>query len=351
METYAFDEPGRYARGWHIVLFSQELAPGETRALRYFERDLVLFRSETGAVGAVDAFCPHLGAHLGGAGAAVVGENLRCPFHGWQFDGRGTCVHIPNAKRIPDRAKNALGSWRVEEKCGFIALWHDPDGGDPDYELPDIPNWGEADWGEWQFRRSRVATQGKEIIENIADKAHFAFVHGGVPIDFDVTFEGHTVSQFARIRTNPDGVRIVPSAAPDWWKQHFANPDREPGFSEGRATYYGPAVMYFESSMRAFEVDFRTVWLNFHVPVNGDEVDLCSGVIMAPIGDDPIPAEFRAMYPEIAHLAFAQDIEIWRDKVYRAEPILSDADGPILKLRRWYDQFYRSRSPSASPGE
>ena len=346
---YAFDEPGRYARGWHVVLFSTEIAPGELKALHYFDRDFVVFRGESGQIGAVDAFCPHLGANLGGSGSAVVGDTIRCPFHGWRFDGAGTCTHIPNATRIPERAKNALGGWRVTEKCGFIAVWHDPEGGEPDYELPEIPDWGDGRWGEWAFRRSRVRTHGKEIIENMADRAHFAFVHGGKTLRFDVTFDGHTVSQDAEIQSHPDNVKIIPESAPQWWKDRITDPDREPGRSQGRATYYGPAVMYFESTMRAFEVDFRTIWLNYHVPINSEEVDLCSGVIMAPVGDTPIPEQFRAIYPEVAHAAFAQDIEIWKDKIYRADPILSDADGPILKLRRWYDQFYRPRN--ASPAE
>jgi 3-ketosteroid 9alpha-monooxygenase subunit A len=46
------------------------------------------------------------------------------------------------------------------------------------------------------------------------------------------------------------------------------------------------------------------------------------------------------MYPEIAYAAFSQDIEIWETKIYRNDPVLCDGDGPITKLRKWYDQFY-----------
>ena len=37
---------------------------------------------------------------------------------------------------------------------------------------------------------------------------------------------------------------------------------------------------------------------------------------------------------------FGQDVEIWKDKVYREDPVLCDGDGPINKLRRWCEQFY-----------
>jgi 3-ketosteroid 9alpha-monooxygenase subunit A len=344
--SYAYEQPGNYARGWHVVLFSNELAIGEIKSLRYFERDLIVFRGENGEVAALDAYCPHLGAHLGGTGSKVIGNTVRCAFHGWQYDKSGACTHIPFASKIPERAKNALDAWIVTEKCGFIAVWHDQEGGLPDYELPDIPNWGKDAWGDWAFKRSRIPTQGKEIIENIVDKAHFAFVHGGVPEKFDITFDKHKVTQDSRIVTNGENVKIIPESAPDWLKERMST--SEGGVSAGKATYYGPAVMYYYSEMTMYDVSFKTWWLNFHVPVNDKEVDLCSGVIIAPLGDEPIPDEYRLMYPEIAHAAFGQDVEIWKSKKYQVDPILCDADGPVNKLRKWYDQFYQKKIIASS---
>ena len=80
--------------------------------------------------------------------------------------------------------------------------------------------------------------------------------------------------------------------------------------------------------------------MNYHTPVNQDELDLCSAVIMGSLTDEPLPEEFVQMYPQMAHAAFGQDVEIWKDKIYREDPILCDGDGPINKLRRWYEQFY-----------
>ncbi len=55
----------------------------------------MLFRAEDGAPHLLDAHCPHLGAHLA-VGGKVEAECIRCPFHGWKFDGAdGTCVEIP----------------------------------------------------------------------------------------------------------------------------------------------------------------------------------------------------------------------------------------------------------------
>ena len=176
---YAFLEPGRYARGWHIVLFSQELAVGEVRRLHYFARDLVAYRGESGQVGVVDAHCPHLGAHLASGGGRVVGDDIACPFHGWEFNASGRCVAIPYANAIPERAVDALRGWPVLESNGFIAMWYDPAGNAPEDYLPDIPEWGADDWGDWTFYRSRIRARACDVIENIVDIAHFPHVHAG----------------------------------------------------------------------------------------------------------------------------------------------------------------------------
>src|SRR5438045_4014627 len=97
-----------YPRGWFAVCFSADLAPGATRAVRYFGQDLVVYRGEDGVARVLDAYCPHLGAHLG-VGGKVVGDTIRCPFHAWRFDGCGDCVGIPYLRngngKVPPGAK------------------------------------------------------------------------------------------------------------------------------------------------------------------------------------------------------------------------------------------------------
>lgn len=98
--------------------------------------------------------------------------------------------------------------------------------------------------------------------------------------------------------------------------------------------------MTYCAESRSELVSFRTWWVNWHTPVNDDEVDLCSAVILASLTDEPLPAEFVELYANTAHAAFGQDVEIWKDKIYQADPILCDGDGPVNKLRRWYEQYY-----------
>ena len=80
-----------FPAGWFAVGFSHELARGQMLSRQCMGQQVVLFRTQSGVACAVDAYCPHLGAHFG-HGGTVLGEVIRCPFHGFCFDQRGVCV-------------------------------------------------------------------------------------------------------------------------------------------------------------------------------------------------------------------------------------------------------------------
>ena len=73
-----------FPRGWYAVCDSDELAADEVKPLHYLGRELVAVRDANGDARVFDAYCPHLGAHLG-HGGRVENGTLHCPFHGWQF--------------------------------------------------------------------------------------------------------------------------------------------------------------------------------------------------------------------------------------------------------------------------
>ena len=88
------DYPPFYPNGWLPVLESSVLKKSQILPIFAFGNDLVAFRSTAGKVTVLDAYCPHLGAHLG-YGGRVINDKINCPFHGWIFNESGDCVHIP----------------------------------------------------------------------------------------------------------------------------------------------------------------------------------------------------------------------------------------------------------------
>ena len=110
--------------GWFIVAEARDLTPGEMKAFHLFGSDVVLFRGDDGAPYMVDAYCAHLGAHVG-VGGKVEGDCIRCPFHGWRFDGAtGACVEIPygDLPRIPPKAHGR--SYPTLERNHMVWAWH-----------------------------------------------------------------------------------------------------------------------------------------------------------------------------------------------------------------------------------
>src|SRR5262245_66043419 len=117
-----------FPNGWFRVAFSNELRPGGVIPLRYFARDFVLFRTADGTPHLLDAYCPHLGAHLG-VGGRVVDGTLQCPFHGWRFDGgSGRCVEVPydDVDYIPKTASARV--YPTIERNHMIWAWHHLEG-------------------------------------------------------------------------------------------------------------------------------------------------------------------------------------------------------------------------------
>ena len=159
-----------YANGWFRVSYSRELAVGEVKPLRYFGRDLVLFRDEDGHAHVMDAFCRHLGAHLG-YGGRVEGRGIRCPFHAWLWSGEGECLEIPYAKRIPPGAK--MRAWPVSEKNGLVFVWFHSEDEPPAYEVPDLPQVGAPGWTDYEIRRWTVKARWLDMNENAVDRVHF----------------------------------------------------------------------------------------------------------------------------------------------------------------------------------
>lgn len=322
-------EAHTFSRGWFIISASNDLAIGEVKPLRYFAKELVLFRGEDGQAVVLDAYCPHLGAHLG-YGGTVIKNTIRCPFHAWQFDGCGRCTCIPYANKIPDRAKTQ--AYPIKECNGVILIWFDPDNNEPDFDIPVLPEYGHEDWFTWQLEKIEVKTNPREVLENVADVAHFSVVHGmkGVTF-FENIYDGYTATQNMR-------------------------GEGELGSMQSSATYYGPG--YQITQMKAV---FESRLLNANTPVDENTLHLWFGVM---IKKETMPEEIRqlmsaflgaelpekmdndaaekiaALYCERTRQGYYQDVQIWEHKIYREAPVLCDGDGPIHKLRKWHNQFF-----------
>lgn len=120
-----FNNPDVVAEGWYFVMRSQDLKKKKVHSFSIGYQDLVLWRTESGQIGCVDAYCPHMGTHLGKG--TVKKETIQCFFHHWKYDTSGQCQDIPADPTLCQTVKTK--SYAVTEQ--FDSIWVFPNTSPP----------------------------------------------------------------------------------------------------------------------------------------------------------------------------------------------------------------------------
>ena len=325
------DGSPRYPRGWFMIGTAADYPVATALKKHFFSRDLVIWRDEQGNIAAFDAYCPHLGTHLG-VNAEITGNYLKCPSHAAKFDTKGNCIDPPRGES-PDLCSHLKAqSWPVAEVNGVVLIWHDPEGNAPDFNIDTLQEYGDEGWSDWYFKKMDLPVHPREIIENVADKAHFVYVHGFDQIqDFRNDFHLHMATQYME-----------------------GSSDR--GSTLSISTYFGPGyqITWMDNTI------FQSRLLNTHVPIDESHTELWFGVMIKKSEIDRqgitklepglevdqqwlqslTDEQLLEAYAQTVHQGFDQDVGIWRRKLYRTEPVYCDGDGPLAKCRKWYNQFY-----------
>ena len=321
-----------FPSGWYAVARSDELPAGTVHGVRYFDEDIALYRATDGTAHATGAHCPHLGAYLP-AGGRVVDDRIRCPFHGFEFDGRGRCTKTACGTKVPPKAR--LRSWHVREIAGFVLLWYDATGRAPAWEIevPDMTGWTSP-----RIDTVEMRTHPQETSENSVDLGHFSELHGFrrptilEPCQTDGPLL--TISYAARLDRIP---RVV-----DRVRRMFGAP--EAGLSlHFKVRVHGLGWSLAEGEIAALGMRFRQFVLA--TPIDQDRIHLRIGTAVERRlpGVDWVLREFgfRSVAKEVE-----RDRPIWENKRYLEHPVLAKGDGPIGAYRRWARQFYPQRSPA-----
>jgi len=355
--------PPPFPNGWFKVANSRDIKAGQAYPLRVLGRDLVIYRtapsttpsscsssSTSSASGApsvppcsvviMDAFCPHLGANLA-VGGRVDGDCIRCPFHGWAFRASdGTCVDIPYSQQSVDNlASNANAKakvWQVMEWHGAVLLWHHALNAPPAWQLPDLyPGFQHTryDGTAEIYINCHVQT----VPENGSDFAHFQPVHS----DF-----------------------IVPGF---FFLKHLWSSSWEPGTGDRshmtdlcittQFQFFGKLIPKVSYSAYIHQIGPGLVTLMFSIPLLGRVMVLESVTPVAPLtqqaqhtcfADSWVPRFVSKIILMALLTQFEADVPIWSNLQHTQRPMVVKGDGPILRFRRWYRQFYSDPASSVS---
>jgi len=308
----------RYARGWHCLGLAEEYKDGKPHTVNAFGTRLVVYQGGDGEIHILDAHCPHMGADL--SRGQVQGDSIQCPFHAWRWGPDGRCNHIPYSRRIPPKAR--IKSWTACEQNKLLFVWNDPEGNPPSPELaiPRIDACYSEEWTDWVIVKWTINTNCRELIDNVADMAHFPVVHGA-PVDYFANiFQGHKATQI-----------MIGSG-----QQNY------PGRLTTCATYFGPAYQITRMRSETAGMTIDSILLNCHVPITLSSFDLRFGMLVRKMEGmtEEMSRQFCDLYIQAIQQGFYQDVAIWDNKVRIDNPLLCEGDGPIYQLRRWYRQFY-----------
>ncbi|PNY09333.1 pheophorbide a oxygenase chloroplastic-like [Trifolium pratense] len=170
---------------WYPVSLIEDLDPSLPTPFQLLGREIVLwFDNSNSQWVAFDDKCPHRLAPLS-EGRIDEGGNLQCSYHGWSFDGRGSCVVIPQASPEGPEAR-AIGSPRA---CatrfptlvsqGLLFVWPDENGWEKANasKPPLLPD----DFVKPEFATVNIQRDlfyGYDtLMENVSDPSHIDFAH------------------------------------------------------------------------------------------------------------------------------------------------------------------------------
>jgi nitrite reductase/ring-hydroxylating ferredoxin subunit len=298
--------------GWFSLGRLDELPTDAVAPIRAFGRDLVLWRTQAG-FHVADAYCPHLGAHLG-YGGRVDDGCLVCPFHEWSFDAMGINVDIPYAERTNRKAR--LRTYEAVTRNGHLLAWYHPDPAvGPSWSIPEaLP----AKPVECLRINRRIDSVWQEVAENSVDMAHFRSVHG--------------MSRIAEVgELFIDGAyRRVRSS------QSFQTARGE---FEGQieSNSYGPGVGIVQFSLMGTVTLISAV-----TPIENNQVEL--RFTMYYEEGEEVAAKIGAAFGAEVARQLDQDIPIWEHKRYQPSPALAPSEKPITEFRKWARQFYVTKA-------
>jgi len=179
---------------WYVAAWDHEVTRSLQRRI-ILDDPVLLFRKDDGTAVALEDRCCHRQAPL--SMGRLIGNTVKCPYHGLEFDASGQCTKVPSQDLVPKNAR--VKAYPLVEKYHWLWIWMgDPAKADPtlieDFHFLDDP--------AWRFGGNYLHVEANYLllVENLLDTTHLPFLHPDTlgtdafaRSEFDVKREGDRI--------------------------------------------------------------------------------------------------------------------------------------------------------------
>ncbi|MEN9540772.1 MAG: hypothetical protein RLZZ459_863 [Cyanobacteriota bacterium] len=341
-----------WQRAWYPVAFLDDLDPERPQAFTLLGQDLVLWYDRGGHCWRAFAdVCPHRLVPLSQGRINEAGE-LECPYHGWSFNGTGSCTAIPQAQEKQTISpRSSCRTYATAMGQGLLFVFSGPAAEADSQPLPLLPMLslrdgcveggvkGRADWADGWIVQDIVRDLPMDaltLLENVLDVSHVPFTHHA------------TVGR--RETAGPVNLQLT-SFGPEGFTGLWPEGPRRGTLGSQHTTYAAPCLMWHDLTAPRFA---RILTVVYATPIRRGE---CRLFARFPFQfHSPWPARLLALRPRwLQHLGnhtVLEDDQIflhWQERLLeqrggshgaiRSFHLPTSADRYIRALHDWVNRY------------
>lgn len=200
---------------WYVAAWSHELGEDAPIGRTILGEPVALYRKADGTVVAIEDRCPHRHAPL--SMGRIIGDDIKCMYHGLRLGSDGVCKSIPGTDVIPPHTTARV--YPAAERSSWIWVWMGDPAAADESAIPSATGLDHPDFA-MQAGALDYAANYELINDNLTDLSHLDYTHettlgrlsGAIwsddhpvikPID-----DGLLIERWFVGRAAPDGVNV-----------------------------------------------------------------------------------------------------------------------------------------------
>ena len=331
---------------WYFMGLMSDYKQGQVHSKKFCGREVILTKVSDTKVTVFDAYCPHLGAHLGrtlnNKKKKKLNEKneIRCVYHGFRYNEAGEFVGCDHGNV---KEKPVLNSYEVDIKHNqLIMVYFHRDDIKPDWKMPDFYD-DTKKFSKFICPKTIEATiHPLDSVENAIDRLHFKILHRMntvEPVTRPEIIHGGKVFKLVTTLGKVDYVPSWSSASQvtgNIEKYSYGVGlamahiylDKFPGFSMRHAV----AITPIDENISTFKFIFCTQ----HI----DKLDsILSKLFLSDRQIDKLYGGLVWLISLPQNIVNNEDVDVWKHKIIVDKPVMNSYDGPIHAYRQFTKQF------------